>query len=376
VRIRAHPPVAARCKRGEVRREATVVVEELLWAVATHPVFEDAPVRGIFARGENRNLMRAPCSLDRHAVDFLRPGPPLRRTQHDHRPDRPLVDVLFARPPLILADLVEGRIERRRKLMVDGLRVVTLDEQRPPPAPLEQCTELAFRNPCEHGRVRDLVAVQVQDRQDGAVGAGAQELRSVPARRERPRLRLAVTDDARDQQVGIVERRAERVRERVAELAAFVDRARGLGRGVTRNAARERELAEEDLQTVLVERHMRIELAVRAFEIRIGNHAWSAVAGAGDVDGIEITRADGAVEMHVDEIEAGGRAEMAEQPGLDVLRLERFAQQWIVQEIDLADGEVVRRPPVRVEQLQLRRLERGRRHSSGFHQVRRAARRP
>ena len=67
----------------------------------------------------------------------------------------------------------------------------------------------------------------------------------MPARRERAGLGLAVADDARDEQVGVVERRPERVRERVAELAALVDRAGRLRRGVARDAARERELAEE-----------------------------------------------------------------------------------------------------------------------------------
>ena len=45
-----------------------------------------------------------------------------------------------------------------------------------------------------------------------------------PARGERTGLGLAVAHDARDHQAGVVERRAEGVHERVAELAALVDR--------------------------------------------------------------------------------------------------------------------------------------------------------
>ena len=74
----------------------------------------------------------------------------------------------------------------------------------------------------------------------------------MPARRERPGLGLAVADDARDEQVGVVEGGAVGVRERVAELAALVDRAGRLGRDVARDPARERELAEELAQPVLV----------------------------------------------------------------------------------------------------------------------------
>ena len=61
----------------------------------------------------------------------------------------------------------------------------------------------------------------------------------MPARGQRPGFGLAVADDAGDDQIGIVERRAVRVRERVSELAAFVDRSRRLRRDMARNAARE-----------------------------------------------------------------------------------------------------------------------------------------
>ena len=57
----------------------------------------------------------------------------------------------------------------------------------------------------------------------------------MPAGRERPRLGLAVADDAGDEQVGVVEGGAERVGERVAELTALVDRPRRLGSGVARD---------------------------------------------------------------------------------------------------------------------------------------------
>ncbi len=67
----------------------------------------------------------------------------------------------------------------------------------------------------------------------------------MPARRQRAGLRLAVADDAGHDETGIVERRAVRMREGIAELAALVDRARGLRGDVARHPARERELAEQ-----------------------------------------------------------------------------------------------------------------------------------
>ena len=57
------------------------------------------------------------------------------------------------------------------------------------------------------------------------------------------------TTQAHDQ-VGIVERGAIGMHQRVAELAAFVDRARRFRRGVARNAAGKGELPEQLAQAV------------------------------------------------------------------------------------------------------------------------------
>ena len=72
-------------------------------------------------------------------------------------------------------------------------------EQRAPAVALEQRPQLVLGDAGEYRRVRDLVAVQMEDRQNGSVGARVEELVRVPARRERAGLRLAVADDARDQ---------------------------------------------------------------------------------------------------------------------------------------------------------------------------------
>ena len=55
---------------------------------------------------------------------------------------------------------------------------------------------------------------------------------------------------------------------------------------------------------------------------------------------------DDPIEMNVDEVLARRRSPVAQQPGLDVLELERFGQEGVVVEIDLADRQVVGRPPV------------------------------
>ena len=77
------------------------------------------------------------------------------------------------------------------------------------------------------------------------------------------------------------------------------------------------------------------------------------MARAGHVEHVEVARPDRPVEVRVDEVQAGRRAEVPEQARLDVLGLERLAEQRVVEQVDLPDREVVRGPPVRVEQLEL-----------------------
>ena len=106
----------------------------------------------------------------------------------------------------------------------------------------------------------------------------------MPARGERAGLRLAIADHAAGEEIGIVEHRAVGVQERIAELSPFVDGARRLGRDVAGNAAGKRELREQPRQPWQVPADRRIDLRVRALEVRVRDDARSAVARPGDED--------------------------------------------------------------------------------------------
>ncbi len=71
---------------------------------------------------------------------------------------------------------------------------------------------------------------------------------------------------------------------------------------------------------------MGIDLAVRAFEISVGDEAWASVAWPGDVDNVEVVFFDEPVEMDVDEVQARRGAPMTQEAGLDVLEFEWFLQ--------------------------------------------------
>jgi len=55
------------------------------------------------------------------------------------------------------------------------------------------------------------------------------------------------------------------------------------------------------------------------------------VAGAADVDRVQVARADRAVQVRVDEVEPRDGAEVPEQARLDVLGPERLAQERVVE---------------------------------------------
>src|ERR1700693_1830985 len=109
----------------------------------------------------------------------------------------------------------------------------------------------------------------MQDRQHRAVGGRVEKLVGMPRRGQRAGFRLAIADDAGDEETGIIEDRPERMTERIAQLAALVDRARALRRCVARNSSRKRKLNKEFPKARLILADIGIDLAVRALEIGV-----------------------------------------------------------------------------------------------------------
>ena len=203
------------------------------------------------------------------------------------------------------------------------------------------------------GRIADLEAVQVQDRQNRAVRDRIEKLVGLPGGRQRSRFGLAVADDAGDDQPWIVERGAERVAQRISEFAALVDGTGRRGRDVARNAARKGELFEKPFHPGFVLADVRIDLAVAALEIGVGDQGRTAMAGPGDVDHVEIILLDDPVQVDIDEVLAWRRAPVSDHQRLHVRERQRLAQQRVCVEVDLSDRQVIGGPPVGVHLAQL-----------------------
>jgi hypothetical protein len=73
------------------------------------------------------------------------------------------------------------------------------------------------------------------------------------------------------------------------------------------------------------------------------------VSRAGEENDTEVLFLDDAVEMDVGEVQSGHGAPMAEQARFDMLARKRLLQERIIEEVNLADGEIVGRTPVGVD---------------------------
>ncbi len=200
----------------------------------------------------------------------------------------------------------------------------------------------------EDGGVGDLVAVQVQDGQHRAVGLRVYELVELPAGGERAGLGLAVAHYAGGDEPGVIGDGAEGVREAVAQLAALVDGARGLGRDVRRDAAGEGELLEQPLHALAIAGYVRVDFLIAAVQPVLGDHGVAAVARAGDVYHVEVKFLDDTVQVGVDEVLTGHGAPVADDLLFDVVLRKRLLEQGVVQQVELAGGEIVGSAPVPV----------------------------
>ena len=199
-----------------------------------------------------RHLVGAEGALDRHAVDLLRAGPALRRAQHDRRPARPRARRRRARGPRAWIARIVARSTRRasrRSRWWTCARVVALDEVALVAVAVEQRAR-SRRRVARPSTVGPAILYPFRCRIGSTAPSRAGLRKRTPFHEPSSGagLGLAVADHAGDEQVGVVEGRAEGVDEHVAELAALVDRAGRRHADVARDAARRGELAEQAAQ--------------------------------------------------------------------------------------------------------------------------------
>ena len=197
--------MTCRRKCRKLLAELAAFIEQFTRAVAFHPRFQLAQMLGILQIGE-WDLMCAPSALDRLAVHEFRSSPTLRRAEHDHGPKRPLYGVRRGTGCFLdLANLRQDCIQRLGQALMHQRGDVAFHEMRLIAVAADQVGQLPAADTRQHGRICDLEPVEMKDRKNRAITCGIEKLVGMPTCRECTRLRLAVTDDASDYQIGIVE---------------------------------------------------------------------------------------------------------------------------------------------------------------------------
>src|SRR6185312_10206182 len=113
-------------------------------------------------------------------------------------------------------------------------------------------------------------------------------------------------------QVGIVEGGPKGMGQRVPQFSALMDRARRLGRDMTRNSTGEGKLPKQALHAFFILTHIRIYFAVGALEIDVRHDRWTAMTRPADKDHIQVVPFDDPIEMDIDEIQSRCRSPMAQ----------------------------------------------------------------
>ena len=193
----------------------------------------------------------------------------------------------------------------------------------------------------------------MQDGQHGAVSFRGEKFIELPGGGKRAGLGFAVAHRDSGDELRVIRHGAEGVSQGVAELAALIDGAGGLGSHMARDAAGEGEALEEAVHALTVLADIRVDLLIAAVQPVLGDHGVAAVAGAGEVDHVQVKFLDDAVEMRINEVLTGTGSPVADDLFLDVLCGEWLFKQGIIQQIELAGGEVIGGAPVFVHRPKL-----------------------
>ena len=137
------------------------------------------------------------------------------------------------------------------------------------------------------------------------------------------------------------------------EFPALVDRPGRLRGAVAADPAGEAELLEQPLHPGRVPRHFQIDLGVRPLQVHVVHGPRPAVPRSAEVRHAQVMLLNEPVLVAVDRVQAGRRPPVAQESGLTCSPPERLAEEGVVEQVDLADGQVVGRPPVGVELAEL-----------------------
>src|SRR5215468_3191650 len=106
------------------------------------------------------------------------------------------------------------------------------------------------------------------------------------------------------------------------------------GSRVAADPAGERELLEETLHSRQIFAHRRVDFRICSFQVGVGQNSRRSVTRSREENRIQVILVDQPVEVDVGEGLAGVRAPMTQQSSLDMLSLQRLAQQRVFLKVE------------------------------------------
>ena len=178
--IGPHSPITFRRECGQFREEPSLLVKQLFWFVAVHPLFQYFQVRGIGLHIFYRDLMRPEGALDREAIDLFGSSPALWSAQNDCRPSRNPCKATRPRLFLNRADFSIAGLQHFCERLVHAHGIIPFHEVDIVAMTGDDLADRLVIVTPKDGGPRNLVPIEVQDRQDCSVTHRVQKFDALP----------------------------------------------------------------------------------------------------------------------------------------------------------------------------------------------------
>ena len=133
-------------------------------------------VLGFALRGREWHLMGTPEALEEMSVHLTRSCPALRRAEHDHRPAWASQVVMFPGSMTMFTNFIDAALHGRRHCLMHAVDIGSFHKIRSPAATTNEVLEFVVRDSRQQSWVIDLVFVEVENGEYGAIACGVQEL--------------------------------------------------------------------------------------------------------------------------------------------------------------------------------------------------------
>ena len=151
----------------------------------------------------------------------------------------------------------------------------------------------------------------MEDGKYNAIAHGVEEFVGMPRCSKRPGFCFAIANYAGNDEIGVIKSCAIGMGKCITKLSAFMDGARSFGRNMAWYTPWERELFEETHHAFFVSADGGVDFGIGAIKPSVGDEGRSAMAWPGDIKNTKAVLADHAVEVSINQIEAGTGAPMA-----------------------------------------------------------------